>query len=99
MIDIGVHISYSIAFFLIVLVSGCILNLLKQHFIFQLAGIAFLFTFAIFKSIGLLNANDNITIKELYIFSLPMLMGVSACLISMVLGFWVFPYIRKRFRK
>jgi len=36
-------ISYSVAVFIVVLLSASVLNLLKEHYIFQITGIAFLF--------------------------------------------------------
>lgn len=98
MLDIKLYVSYSVMVFIIVLISGCILNLLKYHFVFQLFGIAFFFTFSIFKSIVEILQKDDVTITNIYIISLPMLTGISACLISMVLGFWIFPPIRRKFK-
>ena len=92
------YISYSIVVFIIVLLAGCILNLLKRHYIFQLSGIAFQFTYMAFKSVRILVENPNEMPVKLYIFFLPTLMGISACLVSMVLGFWMFPYVRMRLR-
>lgn len=90
--------SYSLAVFLVVLISGCVLNLLKRHFIYQLTGIAFFFTYSIFMLMNVFKSRYDISPSEVYFSILPSLMGVSACLISMVLGFWLFPPIRKRFR-
>jgi fluoride ion exporter CrcB/FEX len=89
---------YLIAVFIIVLISGCAVNLLKRHFVIQLAGIAFLFTYSIFKSFFIVESNRYINIKEVYFLFLPSLTGIAACLVSMVLGFWVFPHIRKRIK-
>jgi len=91
-------ISYSIAVFIIMLITGCILNLLKSHYIFQLTGIAFLFTYAVFKSIGFINAGYNISLQEFYGFMLPAASGISACLVSMALGFMIFPNVRRMFK-
>jgi hypothetical protein len=96
--DVGAYISYSAAVFVIVLLTGCIVNLLKYHFIFQLAGIAFFFTYSIFRLTDWLKTNTNISLRDMYFNILPTLSGISACLISMVLGFWMFPYIRKKFK-
>ncbi len=93
-----VEILYLYAVFIVVLVSGCIVNLLKRHFVIQLAGIAFLFTYSIFKSIFIVHNNTNISAKDIYFSLLPSLTGIAACLVSMVLGFWIFPYIRKRIK-
>lgn len=90
--------SYSIAVFFIILISGCTVNLLRQHFVFQLLGIAFFFTFIIINSAMFLERNSEATFKELFYRSLPSMFGISACLISMTLGFWLFPKIRYRFR-
>ena len=92
------YLTYSIIVFVIVLISGCILNLLRQHYIFQLAGIAFLFTYMLFRSISMLTTDSAISSIKLYTASLPVLMGIAACLVSMVLGFWVFPPIRNKIR-
>lgn len=99
MLDSASIISYSIWVFVIVLISGCILNLLKQHYIFQLAGIAFFFTYAVFKSMGIMRHTPDASFRELYFASLPMLTGTSACLASMLAGFWIFPSIRRKFTK
>jgi hypothetical protein len=98
MYNTGLYLPYSIVVFAVVFVTGCILNLLKNHFIFQLTGIAFLFTYSIVKLSSTLQSNPDASIKELYFMSLPVFTGISACLISMVLGFWVFPRVRRRFR-
>lgn len=94
----GFGISYSTWVFIIVLISGCAINLLKQHYIFQLAGISFFFTYIILRTAHMLTITPDISFAELYFASYPMLMGISACLISMVIGFWIFPHIRKRFK-
>ncbi len=99
MTNINIYINYSISVFVIVLLSGCILNLLKQHFIFQLSGIAFLFTFFIYKCFKITYLNPSIQLNEVYISVLPILIAISACLISMVFGFWFFPPIRKKINR
>jgi len=43
--------------------------------------------------------NPQASAGELYLLSLPMFAGISACLTAMVLGFWIFPHIRDRFRE
>ncbi|MCX7711865.1 MAG: hypothetical protein N2484_18635 [Clostridia bacterium] len=98
MAEINLSVSYSLAVFLVVLISGCIVNLLKQHFIFQLTGVAFFFVFGMIKTFQLLNDHAEVTIKELYFTILPLMSGLSACLISMIAGFWLFPSIRKMFK-
>jgi len=90
--------SYSIAVFFIILVSGCAVNLLKQHYIFQLLGIAFFFTYIVINSAIFLENTPNVTFQNLFYRSLPSLFGISACLISMTLGFWIFPVIRNKFK-
>jgi hypothetical protein len=81
----------------VVLISASILNLLKQHFIFQVTGIAFLFMFMIIKASMLLKSNSNILFADLYYSILPILSGIGACLVAMALGFWIFPPIRRIF--
>lgn len=89
---------YSIGVFVIVLISGCIVNLLKHHYVIQLTGVSILFTYSIIKTVNLIHEYSELTLKQLYIVSLPILSGISACLISMVLGFWFFPGIRRKFK-
>jgi hypothetical protein len=89
---------YSIGVFVILLISGCIVNLLKHHYIIQLTGISILFSFIIIRTIQVFHKYSDLTLKELYVVSLPVLSGISACLISMVIGFWFFPVIRRRFK-
>ena len=91
-------IGYSIALFAIVLTAGCIVNLLKQHFIFQIIGIAFFFTYSIINCFILLEDKPAATIGDLYFVVLPQMTGISACLISMVIGFWIFPLIRRKIK-
>lgn len=88
--------SYSIAVFVVILISGCIINLLEQHYIIQLAGIALFFAFPLFRLLAETMDSPVISMGKIVSLFLPSLMGISACLISMVLGFWVFPQIRKR---
>jgi len=99
MYDTGMYLSYSIGVFMVVFLSGCIVNLLKEHFIYQLAGIAFFFTYSIIRLTGVLHdSSPDMTYKDIYFLILPAFAGISACLISMVAGFWLFPPIRRRFR-
>lgn len=91
-------VGYSISVFIIVLISGCILNILEKHYIFQLAGIAFCITFIFFKCLSIINNDFEVQLNTLLINTVPLLGGLSACLISMFLGFWVFPPIRKKFK-
>lgn len=90
--------SYSIAVFFIVLIAGCAVNLLNQHYIFQLLGIAFFFTYIVINSAIFIEGTPDVYFKDLFYRSLPSLFGISACLISMTLGFWIFPGIRDKFR-
>lgn len=93
------NISYSIGAFFIILFSGCALNLLKHHYIYQLAGIAFLHIFILIKAANLLYNEPNMSLDKLYFSLMPMLAGISACLISMLLGFWIFPAVRRKFKE
>jgi len=93
-----IELPYLTAIYLIVLISGCAVILLRRHFIIQLAGIAFLFTYAVCRSFVLFKNNLNIDIRDVYFSFLPSLTGIAACLGSMVLGFWLFPAIRKRIK-
>jgi hypothetical protein len=89
---------YSVAVFMIVFLSACVLNLLENHHVFQLTGIAFFFTFFIFRSLYLFKANPTILLISWFQASLPLFAGISACMCSMVLGFLIFPWVRSRFR-
>jgi hypothetical protein len=88
--------SYSIAVFLIIMVAGCAVNLLKQHYLFQLLGIAFFFTYLVINSAVYIESASGTTFQAVFYRSLPSLFGISACLISMTLGFWIFPAIRSK---
>lgn len=90
--------SYSIAVFFIIFVAGCSVNLLKQHYVFQLLGIAFFFTYIVINSAIFLESTPSATFQDLFYRSLPSLFGISACLISLTLGVWIFPSIRKKFK-
>lgn len=90
--------SYSIAVFFIILIAACAVNLLKQHYVFQLLGIAFFFTFIVVNSATFLESTAEVTFRDLFYRSLPSLFGISACLISMTLGFWIFPSLREKFK-
>ena len=90
--------SYSIAVFVIILIAGCAVNLLVQHYIFQLLGIAFFFTYIIINSAMFVENTYDVAFTDLFYRSLPSLFGISACLISMTLGFWIFPSIRSKFK-
>lgn len=94
----GFYISYSIAVFIIVLLSANVVNLLKQHYVFQLTGIAFFFTVFTVRCGMAFEGDPDHAIPSLLLTSLPLFSGICACLISMVLGFCVFPVIRKRMK-
>jgi hypothetical protein len=81
----------------VVLISASVLNLFKQHFIFQVTGIAFLFMFMIIKISMELQSNSDILFADLYYSILPILSGIGACLVAMALGFWIFPPVRRVF--
>lgn len=89
--------NYVIAVFFIVFIASCVLNLLKQHYIFQLTGITF---FLLFFTVKLLIAFRKGDLPEGFVITLamPALSGISACFTAMVLGFWIFPAIRNKFR-
>jgi hypothetical protein len=90
-------ITYSVSVFIIILITGCILNLLKKHFIMQLAGITFFFVYFFSKCIFILNKYNSMDNIQFYQTFLIAIAGITACLASMVLGFWLFPRIRKKF--
>lgn len=91
-------ISYSVAVFIVVLLSASILNLIKQHYVFQITGIAFLFMYALIRITSIASNNTDTSFIELYSIILPLLSGIGACLIAMSLGFWIFPPIRRKFK-
>ncbi len=91
--------SYSIAVFIIIFIAGFAVNLLKQHYIFQLLGIAFFFTYIIINSAFYMERTSETTFKTLFFRSMPSLFGISACLITMTLGFWLYPVLRKKIRQ
>ena len=90
--------GHSVLVFIIVLISGLIVNLLKRHFIIQLAGISFLLFFYLVKAFSIVQNVNDIVINELYLVSFPVIAGITACLVSMVLGFWLFPSVRRKFK-
>ncbi|AUS95983.1 hypothetical protein CDQ84_02710 [Clostridium thermosuccinogenes] len=91
-------ITYSIGVFIVILAAGCVVNLLERHYVVQLSGIAFFVLFAAFKAYQIVAIHDSISPSQLYQLLLPMFSGICACLISMVLGFFLFPSLRKRFK-
>lgn len=95
MISTSFDFSYAIVVFVIVFIAGNVINLLKYHFVLQLAGIAFLFTCFTFRSISFINSGYILTANQMLYLALPMFTAISACLISMVLGFWIFPPLRR----
>jgi hypothetical protein len=97
-VNMSPALSYSIAVFLIIMVAGCAVNLLRQHYLFQILGIAFFFTYLVINSAVYVESVSSTTFQAVFYRSLPSLFGISACLISMTLGFWIFPVIRGKFR-
>ncbi len=91
-------ITYSIAFFIVVLFSACVLNLFEQHYVFQITGIAFLFMIAVVRITIIVGSDVEVSFSNIYSEILPALFSISACLISMSLGFWIFPYVRKKIK-
>ncbi len=91
--------SYSIAVFIIIFIAGFAVNLLRQHYIFQLLGIAFFFTYIIINTAVYMERTSEITFQTLFSRSMPSLFGISACLITMTLGFWLYPVLRKKIRQ
>ncbi|MCX8130061.1 MAG: hypothetical protein N3I35_08185 [Clostridia bacterium] len=89
---------YSIGVFVIIFLSGCVINLLKHHYVIQLAGVSILFTYSIIRLVSFMHSSSMPNLTDLYLFLLPIFAGISACLISMVLGFWLFPTVRRKFR-
>lgn len=98
-LDYSLSISYSITVFLIILFSALVLNLIKQHYIFQIIGITFLFLYSIIRITLMISNNANIIFNDIYFAILPALSAMAACFVGMSLGFWVFPLIRKKFKR
>jgi len=91
-------ISYSFDVFIVIFIAGCAINLLEKHYIVQLCGIAFLIMITAVKALALIASYPELSrIQALSLF-LPMTAGISACLASMLLGFWLFSPLRKKFR-
>ncbi len=90
--------SYSIAVFIILFIAGFAVNLLKRHYVFQLLGIAFLFTYIIINSAIYIENTSETSFQTIFLRSMPSLFGISACLITMTLGFWMYPFLRKKIR-
>jgi len=97
-LNADLSISYSIAVFIVVLLSASVLNLLKEHYIFQITGIAFLFMIGIIRMTSAILDSSVVSVSQLYFVLLPILSGIGACLVSMSLGFWIFPIIRSKFK-
>jgi predicted tellurium resistance membrane protein TerC len=91
-------ISYSVAVFIVVLLSASVLNLLKEHYIFQITGIAFLFIIGVIRMTLAVLDDTVVSLSQLYFTLLPILSAIAACLVSMSLGFWIFPIIRNKFK-
>ncbi len=90
--------SYSIGVFIIIFLAGFAVNLLKRHYIFQLVGIAFFFTYIIVNSAVYIERTAQTSFQTIFFRSMPSLFGISACLISMTLGFLLYPVLRKKIR-
>lgn len=90
--------SYSIGVFIIIFIAGFAVNLLKRHYVFQLLGIAFFFTYIIVNSAVYMDRTSETTFQTLFFRFMPSLFGISACLITMTLGFWMYPILRKKIR-
>lgn len=90
--------SYSIAVFIIIFIAGFAVNLLKKHYIFQLLGIAFFFTYITISSAIYIERTTETSFRAIFYRSMPSLFGISACLVSMTLGFWLYPVLRKKIR-
>lgn len=89
--------TYILLIFLIALISCCIVNLLRQHYIIQLAGISFLITYLVLRLYSL--SRNYVTLNDFLNCTIPAMTGIAACLTGMVLGFWIFPPIRKKLNK
>lgn len=89
--------SYSVSVFIVVLVTSCIVNLLDKHYILQLTGIAFFSVYFFFESVSLMKEFNGLDNLQFYQALLSTAAGISACLVSMLMGFLVFPRIRNRF--
>lgn len=90
---------YSIAFFIVVFFAATALNLYRQHYVFQVTGIAFLFVFTIIKVTSIIRKDYEVTLAEVYGGILPLISSIGACLVAMSLGFWIFPVIRGKIKK
>ncbi|ACL75821.1 hypothetical protein [Ruminiclostridium cellulolyticum] len=90
--------SYSIAVFIIIFIAGFAVNLLKKHYIFQLLGIAFFFTYITISTAIYIERTAETSFRAIFYRSMPSLFGISACLVSMTLGFWLYPVLRKKIR-
>jgi len=73
------------------LLSASVLNLLKEHYIFQITGIAFLFIIGVIRMTLAVLDDTVVSLSQLYFTLLPILSAIAACLVSMSLGFWIFP--------
>lgn len=96
--SLDIDIKYSIAFFLIVFIAATVLNLFRQHYVFQVTGIAFLFIIAVIRVTTIVKEDSAVTLAEVYGSILPLISSIGACLAAMSLGFWIFPVIRGRFK-
>ncbi len=96
--DINTCIVYSLSAFIVAFIAASSVNLLKQHFVIQLSGLTFLFISAIVKSLFIFINYPDISVRSLIFSLMPILSCMSACLTSMVLGFLIFPGIRRKIK-
>lgn len=88
--------TYSLVAFIIVLIAGCAINLLKRHYILQIIGIAYAVVLSVIKTALFVKRAPFASFREVYLLILPDISMGLACLVSMALGFWIFPHIRRR---
>lgn len=82
---------YSILSFFIVLIAGCSINLIKQHYVLQIIGTIYSLIMLIIRTTITLKEMPDIGIKQLCISILPFISLTAACLLSMAIGLWIFP--------
>lgn len=88
--------TYSLLAFIIVLIAGCAINLLKRHYILQILGIAYAIVLSVIKTALFVKDRPFAAFREIYLLILPDISLGLACLISMAIGFWLFPHIRRK---
>lgn len=91
-------ISYSFYVFIIIFIAGCAINLLEKHYIVQLSGVAFFILITAVKACGLVITYSKLSQIQIYSLFIPAAAGISSCLISMLLGFWLFSPLRRKFK-